>query len=80
MKDPTDSRTYLTKANTLLQRVIDDGLRAKWPNVGVEDLGAAGPGGESVEGVESDLGVRVRVGEGGSKAGRSDKMKIGQCT
>ena len=35
MKDPTDSRTYLTKADTLSQRVIVDGLRAKWPNVAV---------------------------------------------
>ena len=35
MKDPTDSRTYLTKADTLSQRVIVGGLRAKWPNVAV---------------------------------------------
>ena len=45
MKDPTDSRTYLTKADTLSQRVIVEGLRAKWPNVAVvgeeEEDGAA---------------------------------------
>ena len=35
MKDPTDSRTYLTKADTLAQRVIVRGLRAKWPQVAV---------------------------------------------
>ena len=35
MKDPTDSRTYLTKADTMAQRVIVGGLRAEWPHVAV---------------------------------------------
>ena len=55
MKDPTDSRTYLTKADTRAQRVIVEGLRAKFPQVAV--VGEE----EEEEGEEAAAGIVERA-------------------
>jgi len=66
MKDPTDSRTYLTKADTLAQRVIVDGLRAMWPHVAVvgeEEDGEAGESSSSPAAIDTALCNEMGVPE-----------------